>query len=169
MRRLKPPTLEQWGCAHRWKEQSSKPQGDKLHRLRYYFCQRCGLRVKTREAPEVPWDEGDLVALVQALFPEGRSVSLGELGVVELWVDRLNALLARQGWVIHAIVERKNKHRRATAKGKERRPPEARFERRQIARSEQSGTTRSSDSEEVGLSKEGPYRRNGKEDPNGGV
>jgi DNA-directed RNA polymerase subunit RPC12/RpoP len=57
MRRLKSPTLEQWGCTHCWKEQSSKPQGDKLHRLRYYFCQRCGLRAKTRETPEVPWDE----------------------------------------------------------------------------------------------------------------
>jgi hypothetical protein len=169
MRRLKPPTLEQWGCAHRWKEQSSKPQGDKLRRLRYYCCQRCGLRAKTRETPEVPWDERDLVALVQALFPEERSVSLRELGMMGLCVERLNALLARQGWVIHAIAERKGKRRGATAKGKERRQLEARFERRQIARSEQSGTTRSSGSEEVGLSKEGPYRRNGKEDPNGGV
>jgi hypothetical protein len=157
MRRLKPPTLEQWGCAHRWKEQSSKPQGDKLHRLRYYFCQRCGLRAKTRETPEVPWDEGDLVALVQALFPEERSVSLGELGVMGLCVDRLNALLARQGWVIHATAERKGKRRGATAKGRERRQPEARFERRQMARSEQSGATRSSGSEEAGLFKEGPY------------
>jgi hypothetical protein len=96
------PTLAQWGCPHRWKEQSSKPQGDKLHRLRYYFCQACGLRVKTREAPEVPWDAGDLVAAVRTLLPEGQPVSLRDHGITELPLGRLNRLLAHQGFVIHS-------------------------------------------------------------------
>ena len=102
MRRLHPPTLAQWGCPHRWKEQSSKPQGDKLHRLRYYFCQACGLRVKTREAPEVPWDEGDFVAAVQTLLPEGQPVSLRDHGITELPLDGLNACLKPMGYRIHA-------------------------------------------------------------------
>jgi hypothetical protein len=102
MRRLNPPTLVQWGCAHRWKEQSSKPQGDKLHRLRYYFCQRCGLRVKTREVPEVPWDDRDLVAVVKTLLPEGQRVYLRDHGITELPLHGLNAILMRQGYFIHA-------------------------------------------------------------------
>ena len=103
MRRLKPPTLAQWGCEHRWKEQSSKPLGDKLHRLRYYFCQRCGLRTKTREAPEVPWDERDLVSMVKAFLPEeGKPVYLRDKGITELPFPGLNAMLARHGLMIHA-------------------------------------------------------------------
>ena len=102
MRRLNPPTLGQWGCAHRWKEQSSKPQGTKLHRLRYYFCQRCGLRVKTQERPEVPWDDGDLVAVVKTLLPEGQRVYLRDHGITELPPAGLNAVLATQGLMIHA-------------------------------------------------------------------
>jgi hypothetical protein len=66
-------------------------------------------------------------------------------------------------------MRRKGKRRGATAKGKEQQQPEARYEWRQMAQSEQSGATRSSGSEEAGLFKEGPYGRNGKEDPNGGI
>ncbi|MGH8071038.1 MAG: hypothetical protein ACRERE_38565 [Candidatus Entotheonellia bacterium] len=102
MRRLKPPTLVQWGCPHRWREQSSKPQGDKLHRLRYYFCQQCELRAKTREVPEVPWEEGDLVALVKTLLPEGKRVSLRDKGMTELPLDGLNTILARHELMIYA-------------------------------------------------------------------
>src|SRR5262245_39934544 len=101
MRRLKPPTLIQWGCTHRWREQSSKPQGDKLHRLRYYFCQRCGLRAKTREIPELPWNERDLVTLVRTLLPEGKRVSLRDKGITELPLDGLNSMLAKHGLMIH--------------------------------------------------------------------
>jgi hypothetical protein len=85
MRRLIPPTLRQWGCAHHWKEQSTKVLGDKLHRVRYYFCQRCQLRVKTREAPEVPWDEGTLMAVMAQVFPEGEvtdAATLREQGLL---------------------------------------------------------------------------------------
>jgi hypothetical protein len=106
MRRLKPPTLMQWGCLHRWKEQSSKPQGDKLHRLRYYFCQRCGLRAKTREVPEVPWDESAVLTEVRRLLPEGQPVNLRDHGIAELPLQGLNRLLARQGFVIHAAKAR---------------------------------------------------------------
>lgn len=103
MRRLKPPTLIQWGCTHRWKEQSSKLHGDKLHRLRYYFCQRCGLRAKTREVPEVPWDVETLVALVRMLLPEGERVSLSDKGITRLPMDGLNTTLAVHGLKIHAL------------------------------------------------------------------
>ena len=102
MRRLKPPTLVQWGCVHEWKEQSTKVLGDKLHRVRYYFCRRCGLRVKTREVPEVPWGEQDLVALVKSLLPEGKAVYLRDQGITELPLYGLNAVLVRHGLVIHA-------------------------------------------------------------------
>lgn len=102
MRRLKPPTLLQWGCAHQWKTTHSRPQGDTLHRVRYHTCLKCGLRAKTEERLAVPWNEGDLVALVKALLPEGTPVYLRDHGITELPLYGLNTLLARQGYIIHA-------------------------------------------------------------------
>lgn len=107
--RLKPPTLQQWGCTHQWKEQSTKVYGDKLHRARYYGCRRCGLRVKTREVPEVPWQDQDLVALLKALLPEEQPVYLRALGITTLPLYRLNTLLAGQGYMIHAAKVRDHK------------------------------------------------------------
>jgi hypothetical protein len=109
MRRLTAPTLAQWGCAHQWKEQSSKVLGDKLHRLRYYFCRRCGLRAKTREVPEVPWDEQTLVAQVKILLPEGQLVYLQDHGITELPLYGLNTILAQHGYIIHATKVRNPK------------------------------------------------------------
>jgi hypothetical protein len=102
VRRLKVPTLSQWGCPHRWKTTHSLPQEDALHRVRYHKCRRCGLRVKTEERLAVPWDEGNLIAQVKALLPEGQAVALRDKGIAELPLARLNARLALQGYVIHA-------------------------------------------------------------------
>jgi hypothetical protein len=109
MRRLIPPTLRQWGCTHHWKEQSTKVLGDKLHRVRYYFCQRCQLRVKTREVPEVPWDEGTLMAVVAQVFPEGVVADLAtmrEQGLLGGGLSRLNARLAPHGWQLDVVRHR---------------------------------------------------------------
>ena len=109
MRRLIPPTLRQWGCTHQWKEQSTKVLGDKLHRVRYYFCQRCQLRAKTREAPEVPWDEGTLMALVAQVFPEGvvaDVATLREQGLLGGGFSRLNARLVPHGWRLDLVRDR---------------------------------------------------------------
>ncbi len=109
MRRLSAPTLTQWGCAHVWKEQSTKVWGDKLHRTRYYFCRRCGLRVKTQETPQVPWTEQDLVAVVRAMFPEGERVYLRDRGLETLPLHALNTLLQPQGLMIHTAKVRDTK------------------------------------------------------------
>jgi hypothetical protein len=50
----------------------------------------------------VPWDEGGLVTLVKALLPEGQAVALRGQGTTELPLHRLNAILKRHGYVIHA-------------------------------------------------------------------
>lgn len=102
MRRLKPPTLLQWGCAHQWKTTHSRPQENTLHRVRYHTCLKCGLRAKTEEQLTVSWNEGDLVALVKALLPEGMPTYLRNRGITDLPLYGLNALLARQGYAIHA-------------------------------------------------------------------
>ncbi|MBI3327034.1 MAG: hypothetical protein HYZ81_10080 [Nitrospinae bacterium] len=102
MRRLTPPTLQQWGCQHRWKTTHSLPQRNALHRIRYVKCLRCGLRVKTEERLAVPWDERDLVALVKGLLPEGKPVYLRDHGVTALLLYGLNSLLSAQGYVIQA-------------------------------------------------------------------
>ena len=109
MRRLKPPTLLQWGCGHQWKTTHSLPQGEVFHRIRYLKCLRCGLRVKTEERLAVPWDARDPVGLVQGLLPEGQPVYLRDLGVATLPLHGLNTLLARQGYVIHAAKVRDRK------------------------------------------------------------
>jgi hypothetical protein len=70
--------------------------------MRYLTCRRCGLRVKTEERLAVPWDEGDLIAQVKTLLPEGQAVALRDKGVTELPLARLNARLAPYGYAIHA-------------------------------------------------------------------
>lgn len=102
MRRLQPPTLWQWDCAHRWKTTTTRPGAEGIIRVRYLKCLRCGLRVKSEERLTVPWDEQDLMALVQTLLPEGKAVYLREQGITELPLYGLNTLLDRQGYVIHA-------------------------------------------------------------------
>ena len=102
VRVLHPPTLVQWGCAHRWKTTTTRPGQDDVVRMRYLTCRRCGLKVKTHERLAVPWDEADLVDQVKALLPEGQAVALGDQGITELPLARLNARLAPYGYVIHS-------------------------------------------------------------------
>jgi hypothetical protein len=102
VRRLHPPTLTQWTCAHQWKTTTSRPgQGD-IVRMRYLSCQHCGLKVKTEERLAVPWNQRDLVTQIKALLPEGEAVALRDKGITDLPLQVLNAILARQGYVIHA-------------------------------------------------------------------
>jgi hypothetical protein len=102
VRRLKTPTLGQWGCHHRWKTTHSLPQEDALHRVRYHKCLRCGLRVKTEERLAVPWSEAELLVQILTLLPEGEPVYLRDRGITELPLEALNTVLARQGYQIHA-------------------------------------------------------------------
>ena len=102
MRVLHPPTLVQWGCAHRWKTTTTRPGQDDVVRMRYLTCRRCRLKVKTHERLGVPWDEDDLVTQVKALLPEGQTVALWDKGITELPLARLNARLLPCGYVIHA-------------------------------------------------------------------
>jgi hypothetical protein len=102
VRRLRPPTMAQWGCEHRWKTTTSRRGEGDILRLRYLACRRCGLKVRSEERLAVPWDEGDLVAQVKALLPEGQAVALREQGITELPLARLSAILTRHGYVIHA-------------------------------------------------------------------
>ena len=102
VRVLHAPTLDQWGCGHRWKTTTTRPGRDDVVRMRYLTCQRCGLKVKTEERLAVPWDAGDLVDQVKALLPEGQAVALGDKGITELPLARLNARLAPLGCIIHA-------------------------------------------------------------------
>jgi hypothetical protein len=60
------------------------------------------LRVKTEERLAVPWAERDLVSRVKSLLPEGKVVYLRDLGIIELPLYGLNAILERQGFLIHA-------------------------------------------------------------------
>ena len=102
MRVLRQPTLVQWACAHRWKTTTTRPGQDDVVRMRYLTCRRCGLKVKTEERLAVPWDQDDLVEQVKALLPEGQAVALGDKGITELPLARLNAQLAPRGYVIGA-------------------------------------------------------------------
>ena len=96
------PHWMQWGCTHRWKTTTTRPGQDDVVRMRYLTCRRCGLKVKTEERLAVPWDEADLVDQVKALLPEGQAVALGDKGITELPLARLNARLAPHGYMIHA-------------------------------------------------------------------
>ena len=109
MRVLRPPTVGQWGCAHRWKTTTTRPGQDDIVRVRYLTCRRCGLKVKTEEWLAVPWDEEDLVDQVKVLLPEGQAVALRDKGITELPLARLNARLASYGHVIHASKVRDSK------------------------------------------------------------
>jgi hypothetical protein len=102
VRVLHPPTLLQWGCAHRWKTTTTWPVHDDVVRMRYLTCRRCGLKVKTEERLVVPRDAGDFVDQVKALLPEGRAVALRDKGITELPLARLNARLVPYGCVIRA-------------------------------------------------------------------
>jgi hypothetical protein len=92
----------QWGCTHRWKTTTTRPGQDDVVRMRYLTCRRCRLKVKTEERLAVPWDEAELVAQVKAWLPEGQAVGLGDKGITELPLARLNARLAPLGYIIHA-------------------------------------------------------------------
>jgi hypothetical protein len=102
VRQLHPPTLAQWTCHHRWKTTTSRPGKGDILRVRYLTCRRCGLKVKTEERLAVPWNEGDIVAFVKALLPEGETVALVDKGITKLPLARLNARLAPLGYVIRA-------------------------------------------------------------------
>jgi hypothetical protein len=102
MRVLRPPTVRQWSCTHRWKTTTTRRGDDDIVRMRYLTCRRCGLKVKTEERLAVPWDEADLVDQVKALLPEGQTVVLRDKGIIELPLARLNAWLAPLGYVIRA-------------------------------------------------------------------
>ena len=101
MRRLTPPTLTQWGCAHRWHTHTSRPGQGVVLRVRYLVCRQCELRVKSEERLTVPYDARDLLALVRGLLPEGQRVYLRERGVTTLPLYRLNMLLEPLGYGIH--------------------------------------------------------------------
>jgi hypothetical protein len=102
VRVLHAPTLVQWGCTHRWKTTTTRPGQDDVVRMRYLTCRHCGLKVTTEERLAVPWDAEDLVDQVKAWLREGQTVVLRDKGITELPLARLNARLARQGYVIHA-------------------------------------------------------------------
>jgi hypothetical protein len=110
VRVLHPPTVRQWGCTHRWKTTTTRRGDGDVVRMRYLTCQRCGLKVKTEERLAVPWNEDDLVDQVKALLPEGQTVALGDKGITELPLARLNAQLAPYGYIVHAKKSRDPKH-----------------------------------------------------------
>jgi hypothetical protein len=113
MRVLHAPTLMQWGCAHHWKTTTTRPGYGDVVRMRYLTCRRCGLKVKTEERLAVPWDEGDFLAQVKALLPEGQAVALREAGITAPALATLNARLAPQGYVIRATNGREPTRRTA--------------------------------------------------------
>jgi hypothetical protein len=111
MRRLKPPTLQQWGCPQHgsgqwatgwWQVTHTIAQVTPFHRVRYMRCRRCGLRVKTEERLSVPWDERDLVEHVKQLLPEGRAVAIRQQGITTLPLAGLNRILEKHRLMIHA-------------------------------------------------------------------
>jgi hypothetical protein len=106
VRRLHPPTLAQWTCAHQWKTTTSRPGTGDLVRVRYLTCRRCGLKVKTEERLAVPWGEQDFMALVEQAFPEDTMVdvaTLREQGVLNGGLSRLNAHLVSHGWQLELV------------------------------------------------------------------
>jgi hypothetical protein len=106
MRRLKSPTLQQWGCGHHWKTTTSRPGEGDILRVRYLTCQRCGLKVKTEERLAVPWDERDFIALVAQAFPEDAVVDITTLKTQSLLgggLSWLNAHLIPHGWQLDLL------------------------------------------------------------------
>ena len=106
MRRLHPPTLAQWTCAHQWKTTTSRlGQGDVV-RVRYLTCRRCGLKVKTEERLAVPWDERDFLGLVAEAFPEDVVADVATLktqGLLSGDLSPLNAHLIPHGWQLDLV------------------------------------------------------------------
>lgn len=92
MRRLHPPTLAQWVCAHRWKTTTSRPGAGDLVRVRYLTCRHCGLKVKTEERLAVPWEQRDFMALVAQTFPEDAAVDVATLRTEGVRCDNLSRL-----------------------------------------------------------------------------
>jgi hypothetical protein len=106
MRRLHPPTLSQWGCAHQWKTITSRPGKGGVVRVRYLTCRRCGLKVKTEERLAVPWDERDFMALVAQVFPEDAVADVAMLkmrGLLDGELSPLNACLVPHGWHLDLV------------------------------------------------------------------
>jgi hypothetical protein len=106
VRRLHPPTLAQWACAHRWKTTTSRPGEGDILRVRYLTCRRCGLKVKTEERLAVRWEEGDFIALVAQIFPKDAVVDVATLktqGLLGGGLSRLNAHLASHGWQLGLV------------------------------------------------------------------
>ena len=107
-RRLKPPTLSQWGCQHPWRvRHTTRLPGPGPAKHRNYRCSRCGLARVTEERPAVPWDERALVELVKALVPAGKPVYLRDQGITTLPLYGLNTLLETQGVFMHAAKVRR--------------------------------------------------------------
>jgi hypothetical protein len=106
VRRLHPPTLSQWSCAHQWKTTTSRPGHDGIIRVRYLTCQRCGLKVKTEERLAVSWDEQDVMAIVAQVFPEDAVVDVATLrtqGLLGGALSQLNAHLLPHGWHLDLV------------------------------------------------------------------
>jgi hypothetical protein len=106
VRRLHPPTLTQWTCAHQWKTTTSRPGKGEIIRTRYLTCQRCGVKVKTEERLTVPWDQGDFMALVAQTFPEGAVVNMATLksqGLLGESLSQLHAYLVSHGWQLELV------------------------------------------------------------------
>jgi hypothetical protein len=109
VRRLKLPTLTQWGCKHRWKTTTTRPGQNEIVRVRYLSCQRCGLKVKTEERLAVPWDERDFMALITQTFPEGTMADVATLqtqGLLDGGLSQLNAYLVPHGWQLDLVRDR---------------------------------------------------------------
>jgi hypothetical protein len=124
VRRLHPPTLAQWTCAHRWKTTTSRPGQHGIVRVRYLTCQRCGLKVKTEERLAVPWDNGDFMTLVAQMFPENEVVDVAMLkthGLLGGGLLRLNAHLLPHSWQLELVRDQE----RVVGVVRRRRSPEA--------------------------------------------
>jgi hypothetical protein len=106
VRRLHPPTLTQWTCAHLWKTTTSRLGQGAIVRIRYLTCRHCGLKVKTEERLAVPWNERDFMELVVQTFPEDVVADVETLetqGILGEGLSRLNAHLASHGWLLELV------------------------------------------------------------------
>jgi hypothetical protein len=109
VRRLRPPTLAQWACAHQWKTTTSRPDKGAIVRVRYLTCRRCGLKVKTEERLAVPWDQGNFMALVAQAFPEDEVVDVETLKTQGLLAEnllQLNARFVPYSWQLELVKDR---------------------------------------------------------------
>lgn len=109
MRRLQAPTLQQWGCIHKWRTTTTRSGTQGILHVRYLTCRLCRLRVKTEERLAVPWDERDLVALVARAFPDGDMADVTILrteGLLGGGLSRLNTRLAPLGWELALVRDR---------------------------------------------------------------